>query len=385
MANTLTNLIPVIYSALDTVSREMVGFIPAVFRNSSVEQAALNQQVTYPVTAAAATVSITPGVNSPDAGDQTIGNASISITKSKMVPIRWNGEDQRTVMNGGFYTSLLQDQFTQAFRAICNEVEGDIAANYMAASRAYGTAGTTPFGTAGDLSDIAQIRKILVDNGAGESDLRLVLGTTAGANLRGKQSVLFKVNEAGSDAMLRTGALGTLEGLQVGESSQTKNAVKGTGAGYLVNSAGLVIGSTTIPVDTGAGTILAGDIITIAADPNKYVVKTALTGGNVVIQGPGLLTAWADNSAITVGNNFAANMAFRRGAIHLVTRAPALPVGPDGKPIDIADDVMTVTDPISGLTFQVCLYRQYKQIQYQIGLAWGTSVVKGEHTAILLG
>ncbi len=59
--NTLTGLIPTIYTALDSVSREQVGFIPAVARNSKAETAALDQNITAPVAPIAKTVDIVPG------------------------------------------------------------------------------------------------------------------------------------------------------------------------------------------------------------------------------------------------------------------------------------------------------------------------------------
>src|SRR5277367_6518770 len=103
MANTLTSLIPTLYESLDVVSREMVGFIPAVSRDTSAERAALNQSILVPVTAAQTAADNTAAVRPPNTGDQTIGNVSMTISKSKHVPIRWNGEDTLGMSNAGTY------------------------------------------------------------------------------------------------------------------------------------------------------------------------------------------------------------------------------------------------------------------------------------------
>ena len=52
-ANTLTGLIPDIYEAMDVVSRELTGMIPAVTMNASAERAALNEDITTNVEPAA--------------------------------------------------------------------------------------------------------------------------------------------------------------------------------------------------------------------------------------------------------------------------------------------------------------------------------------------
>lgn len=384
MGNTLTNLIPTIYAALDVVSRELVGFIPAVYRDTALERAALNQSILVPITPASSAADNTPGVTPPDTGDQTIGNTSITISKSKHVPIRWNGEDTRGMQNAGTYGTTLQQQFEQAFRTLTNLIEVDLGTSYKSASRAYGTAATAPFGTAGDLSDAAGVRQILDDNGCPQSDLHLVVNSAAMFNLRGKQSVLFKVNEAGTDEMLRRGTIGEIEGFNVGYSGQVASVTKGTGTSYqLNNGAGYAAGSTSIAVDTGSGTILAGDVLTntqSGRDANKYVVGTTLSAGTLVLNKPGSQVAWVDNDTVAVGNSYKANLAFHRSAIVLVTRPPALPVGGD-----MADDTMMVTDPISGITFEIAIYRQFLQQTYHVRLAWGFAAIKSENIAILLG
>jgi hypothetical protein len=382
-ANTITNLIPILYAALDIVSRELVGFIPAVARDSSAERAALNQTVNIFVTPAATTGDITPGVTAPNDGDQVIANQTMLITKSKYAPIRWAGEEQKAVQGSQQQQNVIRDQFTQAMRALVNLVEIDLAvAAYQGGSRATGTPGTAPFGTVNDLSDSAGVMRILDDNGAPLSERQLVLGTAAIQNIRAKQAVLFRVNESGTADLLRNGVIGRLEGLDIHTSAGVRTPTKGTGSAYTTTAAGFAIGTTVIPLITGTGTILVGDVVTFAGDTNKYIVNTGIAApGSITLALPGLLQAIPTAAtAVTVGNTAAQNAAFYRGAIQLATRAPALPIQGD-----MAEDVMEITDPVSGLAFQVAMYLQYRQVRWEVGLAWGVKVVKAEHVTILLG
>lgn len=379
MANTLTGLIPVIYEGLDVVSRELIGFIPAVSRDSKAEMAAVNQTVRSAIVPAMTGANVSASNVSSTGSDRALTYVDVSITKSRKVSFNLTGEEALSIK--GATGNVARDSFAQAFRTLANEIESDLGDLYVSASRAYGTAGTAPFGTAADLSDFAQMHKILDDNGAPRTGRQLVLGTSAMANIRGKQSGLFKVNEAGTDELLRNGIVARVMGFDLHDSNEVVAVTKGTGASYQTNFvAGYNIGDTSIALDTGSGTVLAGEVVTFTGDTNKYVVGTALSGGSIVLNKPGLRAALADNTAMTVGNNYTANMAFTRDAIVLATRSPAMP--PEG---DNADDRTYVTDPISGLTFEVSLYRQYRQVSYEVAIAWGVKAVKSAHMALLLG
>lgn len=384
---TLTNLIPDIYEAMDIVARELVGYIPAVSRDSRAERAALNENVTTPVTPAMAAEDLTVTNIAATPPSQTIGYVQMTISKSRSVPFGITGEETKGLQNAGTLQSINRDRLAQAMRTLTNEIEADLAALHVSASRAYGTAATTPFGTAADFSDFAQARKILDDNGAPQSDLHMVLGTAAVANIRGKQSSLFKANEANSDTMLRTGALGEIEGWQIHTSAAVPRAVTaGTGASATTNTAGYAIGATTITLaSAGTGTLIAGDSITFAGDTEKYVLVSGDTdvsnGGTFVLAEPGLRKALpASAVAITMVAASTRNLFLHRSAIQLATRSPAMPEGGDA-----ADDVMLVTDPVSGLTYEFCVYRQKRQVRYEVNMAWGVKVIMPRYLGILLG
>jgi len=374
MANTLTSLVPDLYESLDIVSRELAGFIPSVTMDATAERAALNQAIRIPITPAAPAENVTPGQLPPDDGDQTIGNIPFTITKSRMVPFRWTGEEQKGINTGPGYANLRRDQITQAMRTLVNEIEVDLGNLAYLSSRATGTAGTTPFAT--NLSDTAQVRKILSDNGAPLSDLQCVIDTTAGANIR-TLAQLTKANEAGTTALRAQGTLLELHGFVLRESAGVARHTAGTGASYVTNGA-LTVGTTVIPAQTGSGTIIAGDVVTIGNF--KYVVTSALAGGSFTIGAPGLRENVATGSTVTLASAYTANFAFSRSAIVLATRAPALPE--EG---DMADDRMMIQDPRTGMAFEVSMYKQYRRVRYEIAAAWGVQNIKPAHTALLLG
>lgn len=383
MANTITGILPSIYAGRDMVARELIGMIPAVQRDTSMERAAVGQTVTIPVVPAATGGNITPASVPPDDGDVVVGTQTIAITKSKYSPVRWNGEEQLAVGPTGQYNKILADQFSQAFRWLANQVEVDLVTGAAkAASRAYGTAGATPFGTAADLTDFAGINQILDDNGAPQFGRHLIVGGAARFNLEGKQAVLFKANEAATDDLLRRRRLLEVMGFGIGYSAGVGVVTKGTGTGYTSTTAGFPVGTTSIPLITGSGTVLGGDVVTFAGDTNKYVVTTGVAApGTIVIAKPGLRVALAASAvAMTIGGNFTDNIAFTENAIALAARAPAAPDGGDS-----AVDVAMVTDPTSGISFEVRHYREYRRARYEVGLAWGVGIVKAEDIAILLG
>lgn len=381
MSNILTKLIPDLYQNLDEVSRELTGFLPSVARNSSAVRAALGESVIVPVSTAMESGDVTPSMTVPEPKDFTMDNVAIQITKSRNVSFGLTGEEFQGVNNGVGANYILGENIKQAVRTLVNEMEKDVAIEAaVGSSRAYGAAGTTPF--ANDLSDAAQIKKLLDDNGAPMGGRSLIINTTAGVNLR-SLTQLTNVSDAGTNMTLRQGELLNLFGFSIKESGGIQSVAQSSIKGVTLNAA--EIGATELTIKTAtSGSLKAGDVITIAGDDNKYVVAESNSSlsadGKIKIAKPGLLHVVANDSSVTVVAASARNIAFTKNAIQLVTRAPALPAGRDA-----AIDSYILTDSRSGMAFEVRVYQGYRKMRMEVACAWGVKVIKPEHVATLLG
>lgn len=380
MANslTLTALTEVIFHARDIVAKEPTGYLQAVTINSSREGVSLQGTVQSFVTpAATVNTSATPAMTVPAPDAITVAAKTMTISQVARVAIPINGEDALKLQNTAGFDKWLTDQIAQSMRGVRNAVEAHVASiAQLGASRAVGTSGTTPF--ASNINAAADVRQILVDNGAPlDENLSLVLNTTAGTKLR-QVANLYKVNEGGTDELLRNGMLGRLYNFGIRETAQTVTTVMGTGTGWLFNGAGAV-GDTAITVDTGTGTVKAGEVVTIGNF--KYVNTTLFTTGatTMTLAEPGLREVVADNSTITVNAAYAANTALHRSAIELVIRPPALPPGGD-----IAIDRMTVQDT-SGMIYEIAQYKGYLMNSYEIVAYYQAKAWNSKYIATLLG
>lgn len=375
MTTTLTAIAPTLFSAAKEVAKEPFAAVQAVNTSFDNKGVAFGDKVSVPVMPSGAAKDFTPGIINTAAQSLTASKIEVEIVKQRKYDMVLTGEQIRSLENGGNFEDWTTQFFKQAARTLRNEMEIDcVTAIKEGASRAVGTSGTNPFASTLDI--LSDAKTVLRDNGAAMSDAHFIMGTSA-SNALGKLGIYQQANLNGSSEERRLGTFLPQYGFAMGESAGVDIHTKGTGTGYLVNGTP-AIGDTVIPVDTGTGTIVAGDVITFAGDTdNQYVVVSALSGGNVTIGAPGLRVAPADNAAITVTNNYSTNLAFERNAVAGIVRPPLIPAKPG--------DMQQIVSDETGMSYLLLDSVQYGQRVWELHTCWGFESVNGEYSAIVKG
>jgi len=379
MANTLTALQPILFSAAQTVSAEPFGAIDALNANFNDQGVAKGDKVKVPVAPKAASSDFTPANVASTGADRTAADVEVEITKSRKQSFHLTGEQQRSLDNGATSAEWIRQTVAQMMRELRNECEADaVTAIYTGAGRAVGTAGTNPF--ASSINPLVDLRKVLRDNGAPLGDLQFVMDTTSEANLL-KLGIVQKADESGADGERRSGIVGRQYGFSMRQTAGIEPHTKGTGTLYDANGE-LTAEATTLALDggtAGATGIVAGDVVTFAGDTTKYVVNTGLAGaaGNIVIGKPGLSGVIATGTELTIGDDYTPNLGFDRNAVVGIMRPPLMPENPTISQMLISDQF--------GMTYLMLDIAQYGQRTWELHLAWGFKAVQPEHIAILMG
>lgn len=374
MPNNLTRLAPTLFSAANTVSNEPAGLIRAISTTFDDRRVARGDKVTVPIAPTREAEDFIPGNVTTTGADAASDGVDVEITASKKVSWHLTGEQTRSLENGGTDQIWVRDLMAQGMRTLRNLAERDCAlAIKRGASRAVGTAGTTPF--AANLGVLTSALKVFEDNGAPRVDLQFVCDSSAALNLR-NLGIIQDAGQAGTDAERRTGQFLRQFGFQIATSAGIAAHTKSSGTGYLANGA-QAAGARSIVLDTGTGDVAAGDIVNFAGDTNSYVVNGGLSANAITLGRPGLRAALADNTAMTLGNNYVANLAFERNAVAGVMRPPVFPDNPTIEQMLISDQY--------GMTYLLLDIAQYGQRTWELHLAWGFKVVTAEHVVVVMG
>ncbi|WP_448647089.1 P22 coat - protein 5 family protein [Pseudomonas mohnii] len=376
MANIFTALQPVLYSAAQEVSNEPFGVISAITSDFDDKGVAVGDSVKVPVAPIRAVKSFTPSMAMPTGDDATADGVSVQITNTDYVDWNLTGEQIKSLENAGSDKEWVRQMIAQGMRALRNKAEvAACTAIKVGATRAVGTAGTNPF--ASDINIIPDVRKVLFDNGAPMADLQLCIDSSAGTSAR-KLGIIQQAYQAGNDQERRSGDLLRQFGFSIRESAGITAHTKGTGTAY-VTSGSTGIDVPSVALVTGSGTVLAGDVVSFAADTgNKYVVNNGVAApGTITLGRPGAQIVIPTANAMTIGNNYVPNLAFERSAVVGVMRAPIIPANPIINQTLISDKF--------GMTYLLLQIAGYGMTTWQLHIAYGFKVVQGEHVAIVLG
>ena len=376
MANIFTALQPVLYSAAQEVSNEPFGVISAITADFDDKGVAVGDAVKVPVAPIRAVKSFTPSMAMPTGDDATADGVSVQITNTDYVDWNLTGEQIKSLENGGSDKEWVRQMIAQGMRALRNKAEvAACTAIKVGATRAVGTAGTNPF--ASDINIIPDVRKVLFDNGAPMADLQLCIDSSAGTSAR-KLGIIQQAYQAGNDQERRSGDLLRQFGFSIRESAGITAHTKGTGTAY-VTSGSTGIDVPSVALVTGSGSVLAGDVVSFAADTgNKYVVNNGVAApGTITLGRPGAQIVIPTANAMTIGNNYVPNLAFERSAVVGVMRAPIIPANPIINQTLISDKF--------GMTYLLLQIAGYGMTTWQLHIAYGFKVVQGEHVAVVMG
>jgi len=380
MSNTLTTIAPVLYSAAKEVAAESVGFLNAINMNFDNKGVAKGDTVRVPVAPVRTISAFTPAAVSTAGTDATSSAVAVSIADSNKVSWHLDGEQIRSLENGGNYQDWLKQMTLQGMRALRNDAEAKAWAEARKNStRATGAPATDPF--ASTVGNLTAARQILLDNGSPMSDLQLVIDSAAGTSLR-NLGLVQNAYQAGSADQLITGQFQPMFGFKIRESAQIVSTTAGTASGATTSNAGYAVGTTTITLaSAGTNTLLAGDYVTFAGDSNIYCLTSGSAdvsaGGTITLAAPGLKIAMsAATKAITVKAASKQNIAFERNAIVGVVRPPLIPV-------NATIDQMEVTDS-NGMTYLMLDIQQYGMRSFELHLAYGFKAVNPEFISTIL-
>jgi hypothetical protein len=374
MANDLTKFMGQRLARALEVYRKKATLLNRVGRTYDKTPGGLNSSVEIPSVLPGVVEDFTPSATYSEAPDSNTAMDYLLIDRHKHTRFKVSDREMDQ-LNPDFFDKRM----TQAVEDLISTINVDIwSTAYKQSYNTVGTIGTIPF-TSNDVSIATGAWERLSRSSVPDGDRVAILDTQAYATAIG-QPAFYQQYSSANPEIMQDGYLGRKFGFDWLYDQQATRHTAGTGTGYLVNSASVAVGNTTVPIDTGTGTLVPGDIFTVAGDSQQYVVNSY--SAPTLTFAPSARVAWADNAAITRIASHNVSLAFHSDAIQFATR-----------PLDSAARMhnelggkkyMNMTDPISNIDLQLRIISQNGQFEWQLHQVYGLKNVRPAATVRII-
>lgn len=382
MANNLAVLVPKILArGLMALRGETV--MPALVNRDYGNEAAMKGQViTIPIPSAVAARDVVPGTVPVAAGDQVPTQALVPLDQWKEAPFYLTDKDMLEIDSSNTFIPM---ETSEAVKTLAETVNSFIFSKYKGVYGFAGTPGTTPFGTANDVHDATDVRKVLNNQRAPKKPRFGVLDPDAEAKAMNQQA--FQSYAWGNTLdVLRDGQFKDQRlGFNWFMDQQVPTHTAGSLTGTINVFANTAAGAASVPLDSGAGEAIAlkeGDIITFSNHTQTYVVTADLTVGasaqGSVAIAPVLQAAVTTAHTVAVKASHVVNLGFHRDAFAFASRPLQDTQG-------LGNLISSMTDPVTGLSLRLEVSRQHKQTAWSFDILYGAALVRRELAARLAG
>lgn len=299
---------------------------------------------------------------------QDLDTSYLQLSLDYWKEVKFALTDQELAFTG---EQIIADHIEPAAYALADDIDQKLCALYKFVPWYYDLTGTVGIPV---VSDLTGPHRIMFDNAVpmlpgymhymmGGALQEVLLNSPALAQAQG-------AGEVGTQTQLR-GYLGQRYGMELFANQNVPTHTKGTmvdGSSDAAIVGAHAKGATSVSIDGTSlvGTVVAGDVITIAGNSQKYAVTaTATAAANAITVSvfPALVQAYADDAAITWRlDTHTANLAFHRNAFALAT-APLSEMGNE-----LGANIATITDPVTGLSIRSRLFYNADDSEVRVAL-----------------
>ena len=378
-SNTITDLMPRIVARGLLRFREQA-ILPRLVNSSlSAEAARRGESIRVPVSQPVTAADVTPGVAATQAPTTSMQSVNVPLDNWKSASFFLTDAEMMQIEAESSFIPL---QMAEAITALANAVNDSILTEVERTATVIGTPGEVPFQNTDSPSEIwhganaaITARKLLNLAAAPKAGRFAVIDYEMEANALGLPQ-FHDAQRAGSASVPMEGEIGRKFGIDWFSSDLLpRNRSRIARAGFAATLEAQADGGE---LKVAHSQLRIGDVIIVGSGRNTSehqltASRAANSGAHATITvTPAFPRAIETSAQVTVMRPYRVGVAMHRDAVALAMR----PLTVAGLEAGAGSQMMSVSDPETGLSLRLEVTRQYKQTMWEFDILWGVKLVR---------